>query len=158
MAIAPFQISVTNTDANRMTIAISGPINETARFPDLKSDSQITVDLTKVTGLNSVGIRAWCLWVQRVRPPAEMVLVGCPVIVVKNFKSITGFLNDQCRVFSFVVPYYSSRTGERGQVLATWGKHFDSRGMIGLPRLNDSEGQPMELDVVEETYFKFLNK
>jgi hypothetical protein len=158
MTTNSFDLKISSDAIDRVIITVSGPIDETARFPDVKSEGQITVDLTKVTAINSVGIRAWCLWIQRVRAPAQLVLVGTPVVMAKNFSSIQGFLNDRCRVFSFVVPYYSEALGERQQIMATWGKHFDSSGLLVLPKIMDSQGSPMTIDAVEAQYFAFLHK
>ena len=93
---------------------------------------------------------------QKFRSPVEVLLVGCPPIVVKNFKSIKGFLNDRCRVFSFAVPFYSEILDERKDFMATFGKHFDTTGKVSLPEVLDSKGNLMVLDVDPVHYFSFL--
>lgn len=137
-------------------IQMSGQIDESAVFPELKSEGVIKINLKNVTLINSVGTRAWCLWIQRFRAPAEIILIDCPVIFVKNFTLVKGFLNDRCRIYSFVVPYYSEKTGEGKDVLLTWGKDFDAKGLMKLPEVFDKNGNPMEIDVVPESYFGFI--
>src|SRR6185312_11256922 len=104
-----FQIEV-NHMSTYSVVQISGPIDETAVFPELRSEGRINVDLSQVTRINSVGIRSWCLWIQRFRSPADIVLIGCPVFMVTNFTAIKGFLSRRCRVFSFEIPFYSEET------------------------------------------------
>lgn len=150
-------IDVTPSGKN-LNIVVKGSIDETVKFPFLKCDGQVHIDVAGVKMINSIGTRAWCLWLQRFPKPATIVLSGCPVIMVKNFSLIKGFLTDNCKVFSFVIPFYSEVTGERHDFLATWGQHFDSKGKLKLPQMLDSKKMPMVVDVVEETYFAFLKK
>ena len=139
---------------NTTLIQVSGAIDETAVFSEFRSDGAVKVDLAGVTRINSVGMRIWCLWLQRFREPTDVVLINCPVIMVKNFSSIRGFLTNRCKVYSFAIPFYSAATGERRDYIATWGKDFSKNG-LKLPQLHDSKGNAMVLDV-SDSYFKFL--
>ena len=139
-----------------VVIQMAGQIDESAVFPEVKSEGVIKINLKDVTLINSVGTRAWCLWIQRFRAPAEVILIECPVIIVKNFTLVKGFLNERCRIYSFVVPYYSEQTGEGKEVTLTWGKDFDSKGLLKLPEVVDKNGNPMVPDVITESYFGFL--
>lgn len=144
-------------EGENVIVELVGQIDESASFPELKSEGLIKINLRGISRLNSVGTRAWCLWIQRFRAPAEIVLIECPVIMVKNFTLVKGFLNDRCRIYSFIVPYYSERTGERRDILLTWGKDFDSKGLLRLPEVTDKAGNPMEADVIPESYFAFIS-
>lgn len=145
-------------EGDTTSISISGAIDEAAIFNEVRNDGRIKVDLSGVTRLNSVGTRAWCLWIQRFRSPVEVILINCPTIMVKNFGSIKGFLTNQCRVFSFEIPFYSPETGERQDFMATWGKNFTSNSEVKLPTIRDSKGNPMVMDVHPDTYFGFLRR
>ena len=136
-------------------IEIAGPLDETSVFGDIRSDGTVKIDLLGVTRINSVGTRNWCLWLQRFRAPTQIVLINCPVVMVRNFSAISGFLTKLCRVSSFSVPFYSDATGERKDFLAEWGKHFGASGDIKLPQFKDSAGNLMDLDV-GDSYFNFL--
>jgi hypothetical protein len=142
-------------DGDTTFVDIGGSIDEKAQFGDLKVNSKVTVNLEKVAFINSVGTRAWCLWIQRFRAPIEVTLVRCPAILVKSFNSVKGFLTPQCQVQSFFVPFYSDETGERKDVLLVRGTHF-SGPTVQLPEVLDQSGRPMEMDVVPELYFTFL--
>ncbi len=137
-------------------VEITGPINEHAQFGEVRLGQKLNINLTGVTTLNSVGTRAWCLWIQRFRAPLEVILEGCPPIVVKSFTSVKGFLPERCVVRTFVIPFYSHETGESRDFLAIRGKHFDAQGRLNLPEIKDSEGHLMEMDVVPENYMAFL--
>jgi anti-anti-sigma regulatory factor len=147
---------VTFNEAHHTLIKVSGRIDELAQFPEMRSEGKITIDLSNVTLLNSVGTRTWCLWIQRFREPAEVILIGCPPIMVRSFTMIKGFLGKTCRVASFVIPYYSDRSGERKNFIAVLGEHYDHGGNLRLPDVKDSQGHTMEIDVIPETYFAFL--
>jgi ABC-type transporter Mla MlaB component len=150
-----FKITVAH-EMSFSLVQISGPIDETATFPELRSEGHIRVDLSQVTRINSVGTRAWCVWMQRFRAPAEVVLIGCPVCMVSVFRAIKGMLGKQCRVYSFIIPFYSSLTREGTSFVAVWGQHFDHSGKLKIPPVLDSKGNVMEMDVIPETYFSFL--
>lgn len=154
---AKFRLSST-VDGDTTSILISGPIDESAQFGEVRSEGTVKIDLGGVTRMNSVGTRAWCLWIQRFRPPVVVILSNCPAIMVKSFGSIKGFITDHCRVYSFEVPFYSPKTGERKDFLAIWGQNFTSSANMSIPPFKDSEGNLMEMDVDPRTYFAFLKK
>lgn len=137
-------------------VEITGAINEHAQFGEVRTAPKININLTGVTALNSVGTRAWCLWIQRFREPAEVSLEGCPPIMVKSFVSVKGFLTDRCVVRSFVIPFYSDVSGEGRDFLAIRGNHYDAKGRLNLPEVKDSQGNLMEMDVVPDQYLSFL--
>jgi hypothetical protein len=56
---------------------------------------------------------------------------------------------------SFYVPYYSEHTNETQRVLLTRGHEY-LEDKVSLPELRDKEGNPMELDVDANRFFKFL--
>ncbi len=154
MVTQPFQMKTWFEDGTTF-IEISGSIDEQARFTDVKLNGKVVINLEGVKFLNSVGTRSWCLWVQRFRPPIEVSLIRCPVIMVKSFPLVKNFLTSCCTVESFFVPYYSESTGERKDFLAIRGTHFEHSN-VQLPELKDSKGNEMELDIIPEIYLSFL--
>jgi hypothetical protein len=136
-------------------VDLSGPIDEMAVFGDVKLSSKMLVNLDDVNFFNSIGTRAWILWLQRFREPTVIMLVRCPVIMVKSFGTVKGILTDRCVVESFYVPFYSEETGERKDVLAVRGTHFIGTN-LSIPPVTDDKGNLLEMDVVPEMYFSFL--
>ena len=153
----PFSSEVKQIGATSF-VKMAGVIDEHARLPEFTPAPIVVVHLAKVTAINSVGSRAWLGWLQRLRPPIKVQLEECPVVFVKSFNMVRGFLTPTCEVTSFYVPYYSEDTGERKDVLAIKGRHFDVGAQIRIPPPVDSRGAPMELDVVESSYLAFLER
>jgi hypothetical protein len=151
-----FQLKRTQ-DAGVTHLTLSGPIDESAKLPSLAEGEEAVVDLAGVSRLNSTGTRSWCMWMQAIPASAKIVFTNCPVIMVKNFVDIRGFLKPNCRVDSFAVPYYSVDTDERLDFILKRGEHFDSGGSLKLPSPKDSRGNEMELDVTSNKYFQFLS-
>jgi hypothetical protein len=138
-------------------VTFSGVLDEFAKLPELENEGgRIRIDLSKVKMMNSEGTRLWCLWVQRFKPPGQVILEGCSFHFVRAFNVMKGFLPATFRVDSFVVPFFSEATGENVELQAVRGKHFDETGKMHFDEIKDSQGNPMELDVVPSTYFAFL--
>lgn len=78
------------------------------------------------------------------------------MLFVKAFGQIQGALTKNCKVNSLKIPYYSDSLGENKNVTVMLGEHYTFDGPLTLPTVNDSLGQPMEIDVIEEQYFSFL--
>lgn len=73
---------------------------------------------------------------------------------------VAGFLPPKTEIESFFVPYYSEKTNEESLILFTKFleyKSVDGNIKISFPKVTDSQGNMMELDVLEENYFRFLN-
>lgn len=157
MGLAPFQFN-SRVENQTAILEIGGSIDENAQFGEIRVSEKVVVKLHKVTFLNSVGTRSWCLWLQKFRSPTVVNLEGCPPIMVKSFSVVKNFLTDRCIVHSFYVPFYSEATGEHLDFLAERNVHFDADGRIKIPEIKDSKGQAMEMDVVPESYFAFLKK
>lgn len=155
MGLNPFHIS-TRVEGQTAIIELGGSIDETAVFGELRVADKVTIRLHKVTFLNSVGTRSWCLWLQRFRAPTVVSLEGCPPIMVKSFSVVKNFLTDRCTVSSFYIPFYSEATGEHMDFLAERNVHFGTDGQVKIPELRDSKGNVMEMDVVPDSYFAFL--
>ena len=138
-------------------VKLAGPIDEHAQLPPLPPGLPIVVvHLAGVTSINSIGSRAWLGWVQRLGSTTRLQLEECPVVFVKSFNMVRGFLAENARVGSFFVPYFSDQTGERRDLLAVRGRDFDVGQKVTLTAPRDSAGNAMEMDVVEDAYFAFL--
>ena len=137
------------------TGSIDEEVNLTA--DQLKGASSLVIDFADVTSINSCGIREWIRWLS---PYASTPIIykNCPKIIVDQINMVDGFLPNSATVESFYVPYYSEDSGEEKHVLFTNGKEYSDQG-IQLPKsVNDSKNQPMEIDVIESKYFRFLQK
>lgn len=144
---------------NQLHVQISGAIDEEINLsPDLlKGASSLVFDFSEVTSINSCGIREWIRWLSP-HGTSQVVYRKCPKIIVDQINMVDGFLPHSGKVESFYVPYYSDETGEEKQILFTHGKEFDDANINYPANVMDSKNQPMELDVIESKYFRFLQK
>lgn len=137
-------------------VEMRGKMDEDAVFKEVPAARNVVINLKNVSLLNSAGTLSWCRWIENFSAPTEVQLCEVPVIMVKNFSSVRMILSSRCRVSSFYVPFFSGKTGERTTILFERGVHFTDDGKISLPSVLDRNGQPMELDVVPELYFRFI--
>lgn len=156
MVLTTFQLMQSMRNGVR-TLSVKGPIDEKASFPNISPSERVIVDLVEVLRLNSTGTRTWCLWMASIPASAELVLENCPVIVVKNFTGIKGFLRPNCTINSFAVPFYSQETDERRDIIFRRGENFGNGIKIAIPKIKDSKGNVMEVDISPEQYFGFLS-
>lgn len=142
-----------------LKLGLDGHIDEESAFEEVSTDglSQIVIDLGKVTAINSVGIREWIKWSKGLSSVPSISIEHCPKVVVDQVNMVAGFLPPNAKIESFYVPYYSDESGEEMMVLFKRGEHFDEGGVRPPQDLKDSEGNEMEIDVIEAKYFKFLN-
>lgn len=145
-----------DTSSGTTIVQLSGALDEHAQLPTIPAGTEIHVDLEKLTYLNSVGVRLWIRWVADVTKNTKMILIRCPALFVKNFSSIRGMLNRNTLVQSFYVPYYDDKYDERKNVLYIRGREFLDDGTLNMPTLKNANGDVMEPDVIEQTYFSFL--
>lgn len=140
-------------------VVVTGVIDEDVDFNQfsLAGAKGVQMSLGGVKSINSCGIREWIRWVGSAGT-APVVYSECPKIIVDQINMVQGFLPANGKVASFYVPFYSDDSGEDKSVLFSHGKEFSESGLGTLPEVKDSAGKPMEMDVVEAKYFKFLKK
>lgn len=142
---------------NSVKLILIGYLNENAILPEVKKSSNLTINLSNVKYLNSVGTRAWCIWIKKIPLTTNVILEECPMLFVNAFNYVSGFLPKNATVNSFHVPYISQDTEESKLVLYKRGEHYDGLGRVSHRSVIDSKGKPMELDVLNN-YFSFLKK
>lgn len=140
-------------------VQISGTLDEDTDFTkhDISQAQVIHLHLSGVKSINSCGIRDWIKWLSS-SPAEAVVLEECPKVIVDQINMVQGFLPSNGQVLSFYVPYFSEDNDEEKLVLFRSGVEFTPDGEIRAPEVTDSAGNPMEMDIVESKYFKFLQK
>lgn len=146
------------SDSSALKLFLTGELREDSIMPELtEGGSKLIIDLDLVTGLNSVGTRIWCRWLTEANEKfSEIIIEEAPMLFVKAFGQIQGALTKNCKVGSLKIPYYSDSLGENKNVTVRLGEHYSFDGPYALPEVKDSLGQPMEIDVIEDSYFSFL--
>ncbi len=147
-----------NSDSGHLKIVLAGELREDSAMPELsETGDKIVVNLEQVTGLNSVGTRLWCRWIADAAGKyKEVSIEEAPMLFVKAFGQIQGALLKNTKVTSLKVPYYADGSGENKNVTVKLGEHYFPDRPLALPEVQDSTGQPMEIDVIEDAYFSFL--
>jgi hypothetical protein len=151
--------SSVGTSQNGSKVVLSGYLNELATLPPLKKDQNLTIDLDAIVGLNSIGTRKWCQWINDCSNLFEKIsLENCPVIFVKTFNQIADSLTEKCAVNSVKIPFYSEAIDERKMVVLFLGKDYSFDGLFRVPDIKDSTGNAMEIDIITDNFFNFLKK
>lgn len=149
------QKNMVRTTAN---FVVSGNIDENSKFPslqDMGKPTEVQIDLQRVTGLNSVGIRSWCQWIETIGN-IPIVVENVPALVIKAFNVVLGACPPNMQVTSFYVPYFAQGPG-RKDMLYVRGNHFTTHGEIKAPATMRDGEITYEIDVLPN-YFKFLKQ
>lgn len=143
-------------DGNTIFYTMEGYLAEAAKLPILESAPILKINLGKVTGLNSFGVRWWCQWVRPIPATTKIFLAECPMVFVKSFNTVGGFLTTNMEVTSFYVPFYSPVDEIRKDVLYQKGEHFNGVN-LKHPTILGANSTPLEIDATTN-YFKFLER
>lgn len=140
-------------------ISIGGVIDEDVDFSQLEVTGAeiISVDFSGVRSINSCGIREWMKWIGSMNT-AKVTYLKCPKVIIDQINMVDGFLPSNGRVESFYVPYFNEASGFEKNVLFRYGTEFKEKSITPPAQVVDDQGLPMEMDVLETKYFRFINK
>jgi hypothetical protein len=158
--MAKFQISIEKKN-DRALVALSGSIDEDSIFThkNILDAKEMEVDFKNVDSINSCGVREWFKWLDKI--PLEMPIkyFNCPKFIVDQVNMVAGLLRKGITVHSFYVPYYCEKCNQETSILFTSGKEFVGTKVNAPEDVKCSKCQgPTELDVMEASYFKFLQR
>jgi hypothetical protein len=148
-----------NKAGEKLNVLMAGSIDEDADFNQLSlaGASTIEIDMVGLKSINSCGIREWIKWMSTA-PAAQITFNQCPKVIVDQINMVDGFLPANAKVKSFFVPYYNDESGAEKNVLFKLGHEFTETAVNPPTEVKDDEGNPMEMDVIESKYFKFIKK
>lgn len=150
---------VTKEAPDAIYFQFKGSLDESAKLPNLtKAFPKMTVNLGGVKSLNSYGTRMWCAWLAKLGTGIDIRIEEAPVVFVKSFSAVKGCLPANADVMSFKIPFYSDVTSEHKDYLAIKGKDFFSDGRLNVAPQKDSKGNPMEMDIIPNSYLAFLKR
>ena len=137
-----------------------GQIDEEVSFLEVDNmPSEVVVDLSEVTSINSVGIRAWILWFSQF-PETTFQFKKCPKALVMQMNMVEGFLPAKSEVLSLEVPFFCEECDTEKDVLFYVGKEIlVENNQVKLSYDKKSickEGCDPELDANETKFFRFL--
>lgn len=138
------------------TIYLAGVLDEYVQLSQVRPTStHITVDLAHVTRLNSVGVREFRNFMERLKDCTVRVR-GCSEAVVAQASLVSGFLGG-ATVESFCVPFFCERCTTEVEHMVQAEAYREH----GLPTLDCSRcDQPLAFDGekhYENFYFSFLD-
>jgi len=141
-------------------LAISGPIDESARLPELldrSSGGRLVLDLAGVTFINSLGVRDWIRMqaaAQRGGITIELRRVAEPVIHQLNMIIATR----GPRVTSFFAPYACDGCGREDSMLIDAVANARALAELSAPAMTCPEcNAQMAFNDFPERYFSFLS-
>jgi hypothetical protein len=152
---------------DQVHVALEGAIGETTPLfiLPMAEIKELTVDMTSVTYINSIGVKHWILWTNKIPRTMSVKLVNCPYVIVSQANIVVGFVPKQMTIESFRMPYVCEECGKEEILTATRGKDYEypSEGVPKkiaipeeLPCTKCKEGK-LEPDFFREKVFKFMD-
>jgi hypothetical protein len=150
-----------------MKISLEGPISENTELFSLpiKSEPLVEVDMQKVTFINSIGVKNWITWTNKIPSQNTVELQFCPTVIANQASSVHGFLPKNFYIKSFYAPFLCPDCSKDTTQLLERGKHFEfatkaDAEWVKLPEkiMCPKCKNEMEPDFVEKRMFAFLRK
>lgn len=120
--------------------------------------SKIVIDLEKVNNFNSVGIREWIYFNQKLKAIADLHYEKCSIAAVDQFNMVPDSVSG-ASIDSFYAPYYCTEDdcGRDAECLIMVKDHLKSLEANEAPGMTCKHDQgELEIDTIEEAYFSFL--
>lgn len=147
----------TAQENGKTVLTLIGQIDES--FPqelhNLKPGAEMIINLDQVKMINSLGIREWIKFMGTVAA-AKIEFIKCPKIFIDQVNMVQGFITPNCKITSFYVPYFNEDSNAEKNVLYSEGKEFGAGFLNVAGSVKGEDGTDLDLDVVEQKYFKFL--
>jgi anti-anti-sigma regulatory factor len=140
------------------TIFLGGAIDEHSDFIKIRynPEHEITFDLGQISIINSVGIREWIKWMNRSEHKNPFKFKRCNRGIVDQINIVAGFLPADSIIESVEVPYFCTECDISESIyLETWPT---PPSLPLTPEKCKTCGKPMDIDVLEKSYFGFLKK
>lgn len=147
--------------------ALEGAIGETTPLfilpmADIK---ELTVDMTNTTYINSIGVKHWILWSQKIPATTNVKLVNCPFVIVSQANMVVGFITKQMKIESFRMPYACEECGKEEIMTAVRGTDYEYATETTPKKINIPAELPctkckegkLEPDFFKDKAFKFMD-
>lgn len=147
----------TQNDGSKIIINLLGQIDES--FPPellaLKLNTEVVINLDQVKMINSLGIREWIKFVGQLSQ-LKVEFIKCPKIFIDQVNMVQGFITANCKIKSFYVPYFNEDSNVEKNILYTYGAEYGEGFLNVKSSIKGDDGSDLDIDVVEQKYFKFL--
>ena len=145
---------------DQLFVSFAGPIDESTEFNSIEpTPHPVVIDLSQVTSINSVGIKAWITWFEQYKD-IEFEFVGAPQALVMQMNMVQNFLPNGSHVKTLQLPFYCDSCDKEFSKLVEVGKDVtvenDQVKITVDPSIDCENDCEIELDVNESKYFRFL--
>ncbi|MDG0816299.1 hypothetical protein [Bdellovibrio svalbardensis] len=157
----PLKINTVLIDET-VVLTLQGSLNEYSselQEIEVHASFDLSLDLRYLTAINSIGIRNFQKWINKIQSK-RIIFLRCPRSFVHQLNLVHGFLPERSEIRSFYVTYYSEATGAEVEKLFIRGIDYDvidGQFMLNATEVRDAYGNLMELDDIKGQYFKFLS-
>lgn len=155
-----------NRNGNTINGEMEGPIGESCLLFTIKLDqvTQINLDMSKVTSINSIGVKHWIMWTLRIPRNCLVAIINCPYVIVSQASTVVGFVTPAFKIESFRAPFTCEDCSHEEICLLSRGKEYEYAISGSAPNLALPEDMicgkcrkgKMEPDFLPEKTFKFL--
>jgi hypothetical protein len=114
-------------DGGSIQVEVTGPIDETTPLNTipLAGAKELTLDMTGVTRINSIGVKNWILWTLGVPKGCKVRILNCPFVIVNQANVVAGFVKFGMMIESFRMPYACESCGHEEEKQARRGVEFE---------------------------------
>lgn len=156
-----------NRTGAHLHVSLEGAIGEnTPMFTlPMENTQELTLDLGKVTYINSIGVRQWILWTLKIPPDCAVKMVNCPFVFSSQASMVVGFMTKNMTMESLWLPYACENCKFEDSYLAKRGTDYEypSAGQPSRVSVPEQRTCPkcktdnLETDFLRDKVFKFLN-
>jgi hypothetical protein len=151
---------------NSLTLKAFGRIDEDFRFQEIESHlaslrgsiAQVVFDLGQITDINSVGVRAWLLFVQKLPAVAAVKFAHLSETFLEQANIVTNMLGHPAYPVQAVdVPYFCASCRTRSTRTCAVAEIQPKNGSYEAPAHRCPKcGKPTQLDAHPDEYFALL--
>lgn len=157
-----------NTERNgaQLNVTLEGPIGETTPLFNLPLEGvqELNLEMSKVTYINSIGVRHWILWTLKIPKDCKVDLIEAPFVFASQANTVLGFMSERMFFRSIRVPYACEECGAEEMYTAVRGTDFEYSTAGHPPRVSLPLEKPclkctagkLEQDFVMEKTFAFV--
>ncbi len=140
-------------------LKLKGILDEDNLLANLLSQIQgrlLLIDMAEIDRINSCGVRDWVNWLNQIQAlGVAVILLRCSPSVVSQANMVTNFAADAF-IHSFFAPYVHPDTGDEQNVLL-FTEDIRQNLPIRAPKIFNEDGEELEFDEFEESYFAFVS-
>ncbi|GEM_PF-483487 len=140
-------------------LKLKGILDEDNLLNNLLSQIQgrlLLIDMAEMERINSCGVRDWVNWLNQIQALGiAVILLKCSPVIVSQANMVANFASDAF-IHSFYAPYIHPDTGEEQNVLL-FTEEIRQNQPIKAPKIFNENGDELEFDEFEESFFAFIN-